>query len=305
LVLLVGGLIVLGGIGASFASASVRWRARLLVGRLGGKEIPTRSFIRWLRPGSPVDLSPLLENHNVRAAIRNELTDEHAANEGMRVFGDNCARCHGEQGTGAVGPSLLAAILRTGDWGFFSTVKWGRPNTLMLPQPLTDNEIWETEAYVRRLLRNANSSRAKLARHPLAVNVPEGAIATSSETSDAWLTYAGGFAGHRHSRLNQVSKKNVRDLQLAWTAQFRTTEDSLQGSPLVAGDVLFVPGPPGEVEAFNARTGERQWQFERMNPTDLSLCCGTGNRGVAIVGDRVFAVTLDAHLIALEANTGH
>ena len=295
-----------GGIGIAFSSHAIRWRARLALARLGGQyhEIPPSYFFRCLRPSSAVDLSPLLETQNVRAAIRNPFTDEHAANEGMRVFNDNCAKCHGEKGTGGAGPSLLAALPKTGDWGYFSTVKWGRPSTLMLPQPLQDREIWATETYVRRLLRASEVSHAKQTAQ-LSVDVPAAAIVGSSENSDGWLTYAGVLAGHRHSRLRQIDKTNVHRLGLAWTAQFRTTEDALQGSALVAGNVLFVPGPPGEIDALDARTGDHLWQFQRPHAADLALCCGTGNRGVAIVGDHVFAATLDAHLVALDATSGH
>ena len=298
--------LLLAGIGIALSSHAIRWRARLALARLGGQyhEIPPAYFFRCLRPSSAVDLSPLLETQNVRAAIRNPFTDEHAANEGMRVFNDNCAKCHGEKGTGGAGPSLLAALPKTGDWGYFSTVKWGRPSTLMLPQPLADREIWATETYVRRLLRASEISRAKQTAQ-LSVDVPAAAIVGSSENSDGWLTYAGVLAGHRHSRLRQIDKTNVHRLGLAWTAQFRTTEDSLQGSALVAGNILFVPGAPGEIDALDARTGEHLWQFMRPNATDLALCCGTGNRGVAIVGDHLFAATLDAHLVALDATNGH
>jgi alcohol dehydrogenase (cytochrome c) len=286
-------------------SSGVRWRARLMYHRLRGdyREIPLLTFARWLRPDTMVDLSPLLETHDIGAAISNEFTDEAAANLGMRVFADNCARCHGEQGQGAVGPSLVSAIGRFSDWSYFSTVKWGRRGTLMLPQPLSDREIWTTLTFVRRLLRSAEASHAAHNPHePL--NVHPDQIATASQTSNDWLTYAGVYGGHRHSHLTQIDKKNVRALKLAWSAQFRTTEESLQGSSLIAGDLLFVPGPPGELDAFEAVTGRRLWQFARPLPSDLSLCCGTGNRGMAIVGDTIFSATLDAHLLALEAHTG-
>jgi len=297
------GLAALGSL--SLMSPSVRWRAKLLYHRMRGeyREIPFPTFVRWLRRDSVVDLSPLLDNRNVGAAISNELTDETAANVGMRIFADNCARCHGEQGLGAVGPSLVSSIGRFSDWSYFSTVKWGRRGTLMLPQPLSDREIWSTLTFVRRLLRSSEASRLAKGEHPR-LNVRPEQIARSSETSDEWLTYAGGYGGHHHSRLAQITPKNVRALTLAWSAQFRTTEESLQGSPLVSGDLLFVPGPPGELEAFDARTGVRVWQFARPVPSNIALCCGTGNRGMAIVGDTIFAATLDAHLLAVEAHTG-
>jgi alcohol dehydrogenase (cytochrome c) len=46
------------------------------------------------------------------------------------------------------------------------------------------------------------------------------------------------------------------------------------------------------------------WKFKRPVPDNIPLCCGAQNRGVALLGDTVYVETLDAHLIALDANTG-
>ena len=35
-----------------------------------------------------------------------------------------------------------------------------------------------------------------------------------------------------------------------------------------------------------------------------NVCCDAVNRGVAVLGDRVFLGTVDAHLVALNAKTG-
>ena len=37
---------------------------------------------------------------------------------------------------------------------------------------------------------------------------------------------------------------------------------------------------------------------------DVSLCCGNVNRGVAVAEGKVFVITLAAHIIALDAETG-
>jgi alcohol dehydrogenase (cytochrome c) len=45
--------------------------------------------------------------------------------------------------------------------------------------------------------------------------------------------------------------------------------------------------------------------FRRTLPSDIKVCCGQVNRGVAVLGDTVYLGTLDAHLLALDAKTGH
>ena len=46
-------------------------------------------------------------------------------------------------------------------------------------------------------------------------------------------------------------------------------------------------------------TGRSVWHFKQVEPKQT-----LGNRGVAVLGDRVFFLTSDAHLIALHAKTG-
>ena len=56
--------------------------------------------------------------------------------------------------------------------------------------------------------------------------------------------------------------------------------------------------------ALDARTGRSIWRYERQLPKDIRPCCGRVNRGLAILGDKLFFGTLDAHLMALDAKTG-
>src|SRR5262249_47318331 len=46
------------------------------------------------------------------------------------------------------------------------------------------------------------------------------------------------------------------------------------------------------------------WIYRHLNSTDVRPCCGSVNRGLAILGDTLFLATLDAHLIALDSKTG-
>ena len=46
------------------------------------------------------------------------------------------------------------------------------------------------------------------------------------------------------------------------------------------------------------------WIYRYDPPADQQACCGSNNRGVAMLGDLVFMGTLDAHLVAIDAKTG-
>src|SRR5207249_12117906 len=51
--------------------------------------------------------------------------------------------------------------------------------------------------------------------------------------------------------------------------------------------------------------GRTRWSYHKELPSDLRLCCGKVNRGVAILGDTLYYGSTDAHLIALDARTGN
>jgi alcohol dehydrogenase (cytochrome c) len=126
-----------------------------------------------------------------------------------------------------------------------------------------------------------------------------------------WLTYYGAYDGQRYSPLDQISKDTVRRLTPAWVFQAGSvglhsgkSTYSFEASPLVVDGVMFVSGWDGWVWAIDARNGDLLWQYRHAIPFDVSLCCGNVNRGVAVAQGMVFVVTLNAHIIALDAATG-
>ena len=55
---------------------------------------------------------------------------------------------------------------------------------------------------------------------------------------------------------------------------------------------------------LDAKTGRVFWLYRYTPSPDARVCCGSNNRGVAILGDTLFMGTLDAHLIAIDAKSG-
>ena len=61
--------------------------------------------------------------------------------------------------------------------------------------------------------------------------------------------------------------------------------------------VVYVTGPINNAWALDARTGRPFWRYQRELPTDLTYgAISPVNRGFGMLGDRLFMVTLDAHL---------
>lgn len=117
-----------------------------------------------------------------------------------------------------------------------------------------------------------------------------------------WPGYHGTLDGNRHSPLTQITPANVARLKLEWV--FPINHNTLEGTPVVVDGVMYVTGP-NEVYALDARAGRTLWHYQRpMSGESRGDPAKGTNRGVAVLGDRVFVVTDNAHLLALHRVTG-
>ncbi len=128
-------------------------------------------------------------------------------------------------------------------------------------------------------------------------------IRNAEKEPQNWLTYSGDYSGRRHSPLKQIDVTNAAKLRPAWIFQMDLSH-KLETSPVVVNGVMYITEPPSNVTALDARTGRPYWRYRRTLPQGLRYCCGQVNRGVAVLGDRVFVGTMDAHLVALDAHSG-
>lgn len=113
-----------------------------------------------------------------------------------------------------------------------------------------------------------------------------------------WLTYAGDFGSRRHSPLDQINRGNVSSLVPVWVYHVPGARH-LETTPLVYGGVMYI-SDTNSLEALDARTGRRIWQYHAEGVKVQRV-----NRGLAILGNRVFLVTGDAHLVALHRSSGN
>ncbi len=124
---------------------------------------------------------------------------------------------------------------------------------------------------------------------------------------ERWLTYSGDYSGKRHSPLTQINPENVAQLRPIWTFQTDTTTRGrgFETTPLVDAGVLYVTGSNNYAWAIDAKTGRAFWQYRRNLPNDLTYGASAPvNRGFGMLGDSLFMVTLDAHLLAMDRRTG-
>ena len=123
-----------------------------------------------------------------------------------------------------------------------------------------------------------------------------------------WLNWRRTIDGQGSSPLDQINRDNVGSLQLAWS--WETYAGTSQITPLVHDGVMFIPSRSG-VAALDATNGDVLWTHLRTGRpaqsdpnVSVSQQPGLARRNLAIYGDKLYAGTSEAQLIALDVRTG-
>lgn len=143
-----------------------------------------------------------------------------------------------------------------------------------------------------------------LATNP-AASVSSDRIARAPEAEPGnWLTYHGSYDAQRYSRLSQISTGNAGRLHEVWQ-KYLPVPHGFEATPLVVDGVMyFTTGGNTAVYAVDASSGRELWHHLEKVAKEVPACCDWVNRGVALGNGKVFFVTLDAKLMALDARTG-
>ncbi|MHC4355521.1 MAG: outer membrane protein assembly factor BamB family protein [Planctomycetota bacterium] len=142
-------------------------------------------------------------------------------------------------------------------------------------------------------------------------------VGSSALAQDGWPHYGGTQWHERHARFSKINKKSVARLVPRRVLQLGTLPYSLSASPLVIDGVIHI-ATANMVQAFDLRTGMSKWSFEhKIAPPDkgsvsklasdfgwTSNCCSQTSRGVAYASGSIFLGTIDAKMIAIDAETG-
>ena len=120
-----------------------------------------------------------------------------------------------------------------------------------------------------------------------------------------WLNWRRTDNAWGYSPLDQINRQNVTQLQLAWSWAMDDTGAN-EATPLVSDGIMYLPNPRGVIQALDAATGDLIWQYR---PAASKAAEGSDasrgiQRNIAIFGDKIFATTGDAHIIAVDARTG-
>jgi alcohol dehydrogenase (cytochrome c) len=239
------------------------------------------------------------------ASLVNPYSTDDDVQTGMRIFAGKCAVCHGSGGSGWKAPSLNRPGYKHGDsdLAIYKVLRDGIPDTAMIAPNLSFAERWQVVGYLRTL------SAGVVGHHPddhppLKIGVTKQDLLAAGSRSDEWLTYSGSLDGGRFSPLKEVTPANVSRLKIQWVRQFDTSDPTIEATPLVVDGVIFMTVPPASIVAIDANSGELIWKYDRPVADDLALCCTRVNRGLAILGNRLFFASVDGYLVAVNADTG-
>ena len=249
---------------------------------------------------------------------------------GRLAFERTCARCHGADGQGGeMGPGIVMRTALRSDSELAGLVREGIPGRGMPPSLLEDDELRQLVAFIRTLrprradvptrvtvdlAEGAPLAGVTLNRSTDSLNVlgddgtlhllrKEGARYRRVTSQADWPTYHGALNGNRYSTVDQINRTTVSRLAPAWI--FTVPDASrLEVTPLVVGGVMYVTAV-NESYALDAGSGRRIWNYRRPRSKGLAGDAAAGiNRGAAVAGGRLFMVTDDARLLALNRFTG-
>jgi len=119
-----------------------------------------------------------------------------------------------------------------------------------------------------------------------------------------WPSYNGDYTGARYTSLAQITPSNAGRLVAQWVFHPHTVSP-LEVTPVVTAGIMFVTSA-NDAYALDAKTGNVLWHHVRAVTPGLIDDPGQHHsRGVAILGTRLFMETDNAHLLCLDARSGH
>jgi alcohol dehydrogenase (cytochrome c) len=130
-------------------------------------------------------------------------------------------------------------------------------------------------------------------------------IENDAKTPGDVLSWGLGSQGQRYSPLKQITPQTIGRLVPVWSASFGGEKQrGQQSQPLIHKGKMYVTASYSRIFAFDTKTGKKLWKYEHRLPDGIMPCCDVINRGAAIYDNLVIFGTLDAQLVALNAETG-
>ncbi len=138
---------------------------------------------------------------------------------------------------------------------------------------------------------------------PKNISVPQQRLDRADKDGANFLHSNGSYAQTRYYPATQINTGNVARLRPAFQFQTEVLE-SMETAPIVVDGVMYITTSYNHLYALDAATGKEFWHYKHKMGPVTTFCCGPNNRGVAVMGDRLYMGTLDAKLLAFDGKTG-
>jgi len=119
-----------------------------------------------------------------------------------------------------------------------------------------------------------------------------------------WLMWRRTLNNWGYSPLDEITARNVAQLQLVWTRELAPGDQ--EGTPLVYDGIMYFPNPNDITQAIDAATGDLIWEYRRGVPDDVGdyFPAAPTNRNLAIHGYNILDNGADGWAYAIDARTG-
>ena len=125
----------------------------------------------------------------------------------------------------------------------------------------------------------------------------------ASDYPKEWLSYWGDYSATRFRTLNQINDRNVQKLRVEWIYQ-TSVQGAFETVPLVVDGVMYFTSGGANAYAIDAASGRELWHYQYRVPEKARPCCGSQNRGLALLGNKLFMATPDARIVAIDRRNG-
>ncbi|HEY4200732.1 MAG TPA: PQQ-binding-like beta-propeller repeat protein [Devosiaceae bacterium] len=162
----------------------------------------------------------------------------------------------------------------------------------------------------------AQSAPAKPAMAPIpdgnfALSVTDRRLENAINEPQNWLTANGNQESWRYSKLNQINRSNVGDLQMVWAMSLAGANDvmgvngpNVMANPLVDNGIMYAVSEWGRVfkiDVKNPQHGDLLWVTDPAIDHEGNASI---TRGIALYGENIYNALSDGRVVAINRDTG-